>query len=62
MSDRVYHRLTIALALLLATGFGIILTNSSSGQKDKEVSRKGRGVVMGGEGFQGMRVLALDSR
>jgi hypothetical protein len=36
VSDKTYHRLTIAVALGLIMGFWIPLTRSSSAQKDKQ--------------------------
>ena len=46
MSDKTYHRLTIAIALGLIMGFWIPLTRSSSAQKEKQGSQEPHELVL----------------
>jgi nitrite reductase (NO-forming) len=46
MSDRVYHRLTIAIALLLVTGLGIILAKSLPDQKNERAKQDHKQLVL----------------
>ena len=46
MRDKIYHRLTIGIALLVSTGFAIILARSTSNQRNEETKEERKQLVL----------------